>query len=145
MTYIPDSARRTSRRIRVGDVPVGGDVPILVQSMMHTDACDVDATVAQVRPLQKAGVDIARVSVTTKETAENFGKIGERAAVPLVADIQFDHRIALGPAEPGVECLRDYPGNIERRDRVQAMGTQGAGSDPGAQRVAEVEPKLARG
>lgn len=113
--------RRRSRQIRVGTVPVGGDAPIAVQSMTNTETCDVEATVAQIRALQQAGADIVRVSVPTMEAAEAFGRIRKQVAVPLVADIHFDYRIALRVAELGVDCLRINPGNIGREDRVRAV------------------------
>jgi (E)-4-hydroxy-3-methylbut-2-enyl-diphosphate synthase len=113
--------RRQSRQIMVGDVPVGGDAPISVQSMTNTETCDVDATVAQVRAIQEAGADIVRVSVPSMEAAEAFREIRARVNVPLVADIHFDHRIALKVAEYGVDCLRINPGNIGRDDKVRAV------------------------
>ena len=110
--------RRKSRQIMVGNVPVGGDAPIAVQTMTNTDTCDVDATVAQIQAVQKVGADIVRVSVPTMEAAEAFGQIKKRVDVPLVADIHFDHKIALRVAELGVDCLRINPGNIGREERV---------------------------
>jgi (E)-4-hydroxy-3-methylbut-2-enyl-diphosphate synthase len=105
----------------VGNVPVGGDAPIAVQSMTNTNTCDVDATVAQIRALEEAGADIVRVSVPSMEAAEAFGKIRAQVSVPLVSDIHFDHKIALRVAELGVDCLRINPGNIGRDDRVSAV------------------------
>ncbi|MCG8315578.1 MAG: flavodoxin-dependent (E)-4-hydroxy-3-methylbut-2-enyl-diphosphate synthase [Pseudomonadales bacterium] len=113
--------RRKSRQIMVGNVPVGGDAPISVQSMTNTETTDVDATVGQIRRLEEAGVDIVRVSVPSMEAAEAFGEIKKRAEVPLVADIHFDYKIALAVAEKGVDCLRINPGNIGREDRVRAV------------------------
>ena len=113
--------RRLSRKIWVGSVPVGGDAPIAVQSMTNTNTCDVDATVAQVRRLEDAGADIVRISVPDMDAAEAFGKIKQQVRVPLVADIHFDHNIALRVAELGVDCLRINPGNIGREDRVRAV------------------------
>jgi (E)-4-hydroxy-3-methylbut-2-enyl-diphosphate synthase len=113
--------RRVSRQIFVGDVPVGGDAPISVQSMTNTDTCDVAATVAQVRAIQDAGADIVRVSVPSMDAAEAFRKIREQVTVPLVADIHFDHKIALKVAEYGVDCLRINPGNIGRDDKVREV------------------------
>ncbi|MCK9532407.1 MAG: flavodoxin-dependent (E)-4-hydroxy-3-methylbut-2-enyl-diphosphate synthase [Gammaproteobacteria bacterium] len=113
--------RRVSRRIMVGTVPVGGDAPISVQSMTNTETTDVAATVAQVRALEKVGADIVRISVPSLEAAEAFGVIKKQVKVPLVADIHFDHRIALRVAELGVDCLRINPGNIGREDRVRAV------------------------
>ncbi|MDH4573843.1 flavodoxin-dependent (E)-4-hydroxy-3-methylbut-2-enyl-diphosphate synthase [Salinicola acroporae] len=113
--------RRTSRRIHVGDVPVGGGAPIAVQSMTNTDTNDVAATVAQIQRLQQAGADIVRVSVPDMDAAEAFGKIKRQISIPLVADIHFDYKIALRVAELGVDCLRINPGNIGREDRVRAV------------------------
>jgi (E)-4-hydroxy-3-methylbut-2-enyl-diphosphate synthase len=113
--------RRKSRQIFVGDVPVGGDAPISVQSMTNTDTCDVDATVGQVQAIADAGADIVRVSVPTMEAAEAFRDIRARVEVPLVADIHFDHKIALKVAEYGVDCLRINPGNIGRDEKVKAV------------------------
>lgn len=113
--------RRVSRQIFVGDVPVGGDAPISVQSMTNTDTCDVSSTVAQVLAIAEAGADIVRVSVPSMEAAEAFRQIRKQATVPLVADIHFDHKIALKVAEYGVDCLRINPGNIGRDSKVRAV------------------------
>ncbi|MEJ5209903.1 MAG: flavodoxin-dependent (E)-4-hydroxy-3-methylbut-2-enyl-diphosphate synthase [Burkholderiales bacterium] len=113
--------RRFSRRIMVGDVPVGGGAPISVQTMTNTETCDVEATVAQIERAARAGADIVRVSVPSMEAAEAFGAIRRRSPVPLVADIHFDYRIALRVAELGADCLRINPGNIGREDRVRAV------------------------
>jgi len=113
--------RRKSRQIMVGNVPVGGDAPIAVQSMTNTETLDVAATVAQILALQSAGADIVRVSVPSMDAAEAFGAIRKQVSLPLVADIHFDYKIALRVAELGVDCLRINPGNIGRDDRVQAV------------------------
>lgn len=113
--------RRVSRKIWVGDVPVGGDAPISIQTMTNTETTDVAATVAQIQRVQDAGADIVRVSVPSMDAAEAFGKIRQQVSVPLVADIHFDYRIALRVAELGVDCLRINPGNIGREDRVRAV------------------------
>lgn len=113
--------RRKSRQIMVGDVAVGGDAPISVQSMTNTNTCDVDATVAQIRAIQDAGADIIRVSVPSMDAADAFGKIRQQVSIPLVADIHFDYRIALKVAELGVDCLRINPGNIGHDDRVRSV------------------------
>jgi (E)-4-hydroxy-3-methylbut-2-enyl-diphosphate synthase len=114
-------SRRVSRQIHVGNVAVGGDAPISVQSMTNTDTCNVAATVAQVRAIADAGADIVRISVPTMDAAEAFRQIRAQVSVPLVADIHFDHRIALKVAEYGVDCLRINPGNIGRDDKVRAV------------------------
>ena len=113
--------RRKSRKIWVGNVPVGGDAPIAVQSMTNTDTLDIVSTVNQITQLQDAGADIVRVSVPTLEAAETFAKIRQQVNVPLVADIHFDYKIALKVAELGVDCLRINPGNIGREDRIKAV------------------------
>ncbi|MDG2272174.1 MAG: flavodoxin-dependent (E)-4-hydroxy-3-methylbut-2-enyl-diphosphate synthase [Halioglobus sp.] len=113
--------RRVSRQILVGNVPVGGDAPISVQSMTNTDTCDVASTVAQVLAIADAGADIVRVSVPSMDAAEAFRQIRAQVTVPLVADIHFDHKIALKVADYGVDCLRINPGNIGRDSKVRAV------------------------
>lgn len=113
--------RRKSRQIMVGSVPVGGDAPISVQSMTNTETTDVEATVGQILRMEKAGADIVRVSVPSMDAADAFGLIRQKVSVPLVADIHFDHKIALRVADLGVDCLRINPGNIGREDRVRAV------------------------
>ncbi|MDP3517223.1 MAG: flavodoxin-dependent (E)-4-hydroxy-3-methylbut-2-enyl-diphosphate synthase [Pseudohongiella sp.] len=113
--------RRQSRRIMVGNVPVGGGAPIAVQSMTNTETCDVAATVAQIKRLEAVGADIVRVSVPSMEAAEAFRLIRQQVSVPLVADIHFDYLIALKVAEYGVDCLRINPGNIGSEKRIRAV------------------------
>ncbi|MFP5439969.1 MAG: flavodoxin-dependent (E)-4-hydroxy-3-methylbut-2-enyl-diphosphate synthase [Gammaproteobacteria bacterium] len=113
--------RRKTRQIMVGKVPVGGDAPISVQTMTNTDTCDVDATVAQIRRCVAAGADIVRVSVPTMDSVAAFAKIRPQVDVPLVADIHFDHRIALAVADAGADCLRINPGNIGSDEKVRAV------------------------
>lgn len=113
--------RRKSRQIMVGNVPVGGDAPITVQSMTNTLTTDVAATVAQIKALEAVGADIVRVSVPTMDAAEAFREIKKQVQVPLVADIHFDYRIALKVAEYGVDCLRINPGNIGNESRIRSV------------------------
>ncbi len=113
--------RRPSTQIKVGNVLIGGDAPIAVQSMTNTRTTDVEATVAQIRAIAAAGADLVRVSVPTMEAAEAFKLIKQQSPIPLVADIHFDYRIALKVAEYGVDCLRINPGNIGREDRIRAV------------------------
>lgn len=113
--------RRKSRQIMVGNVPVGGDAPISVQSMTNTLTTDVAATVAQIKSLEAVGADIVRVSVPTMDAAEAFKEIKKQVNVPLVTDIHFDYRIALKVAEYGADCLRINPGNIGKEERVRAV------------------------
>ena len=113
--------RRVTRQIMVGNVPVGGNAPITVQSMTNTETCDVAATVEQISRLTAAGADIVRVSVPSMEAAEAFKKIRVQATIPLVADIHFDYKIALKVAEYGVDCLRINPGNIGSEKRIREV------------------------
>ncbi|OUS31300.1 4-hydroxy-3-methylbut-2-en-1-yl diphosphate synthase [Thalassotalea sp. 42_200_T64] len=113
--------RRKSSQIMVGNVPVGGDAPITVQSMTNTLTTDVAATVKQIKALEDVGADIVRVSVPTMDAAEAFKQIKQQVNIPLVADIHFDYRIALKVAEYGVDCLRINPGNIGREDRIRSV------------------------
>lgn len=113
--------RRPSTRIYVGDVPIGDGAPIAVQSMTNTRTTDVDATVAQIRALEKVGADLVRVSVPTMDAAEAFKLIKQQTNIPLIADIHFDYRIALKVAEYGVDCLRINPGNIGNEERIRSV------------------------
>jgi len=113
--------RRKSRKIFVGDVAIGGDAPISVQSMTNTNTCDVDTTLAQIQSIADAGADLVRVSVPTMEAAEAFKEIKKQASIPLITDIHFDYKIALKVAEYGADCLRINPGNIGREDRVREV------------------------
>ncbi len=113
--------RRKSRQIMVGNVPVGGDAPITVQSMTNTLTTDIEATVAQIKSLEAVGADIVRVSVPTMDAAEAFKEIKKQVKVPLVTDIHFDYRIALKVAEYGADCLRINPGNIGKEERIRAV------------------------
>ena len=113
--------RRPSTRIYVGNVPIGDGAPIAVQSMTNTKTTDVEATIAQIRALEKVGADIVRISVPTMDAAEAFKLIKQAVNVPLVADIHFDYRIALKVAEYGVDCLRINPGNIGNEERIRSV------------------------
>ena len=113
--------RRKSKRIYVGNVPIGDGAPIAVQSMTNTRTTDVAATVNQIKALERVGADIVRVSVPTMDAAEAFKLIKQQVNVPLVADIHFDYRLALAAIDAGVSALRLNPGNIGGRDRVEAV------------------------
>jgi (E)-4-hydroxy-3-methylbut-2-enyl-diphosphate synthase len=113
--------RRRSRKIRVGDVEVGGDAPITVQSMTNTPTADAAATIDQIRRLEEAGADIVRVSCPDEESTAAFAKIAREAKVPLVADIHFHYRRALEAAAAGAACLRINPGNIGAASRVKEV------------------------
>ncbi len=111
--------RKLTRQISVGNVKVGGDAPITVQSMTNTPTEDVDATVAQIERLTAAGCEIVRVAVPDMDAANAIGKIKARITIPLIADIHFDHRLAIASAEAGVDGLRINPGNIGSKERIE--------------------------
>ena len=113
--------RRVSRKIRVGDVEVGGDAPITVQSMTNTVTADAAATIAQVRALEEAGADIVRVSCPDEDSTAAFGAIAKAARVPLVADIHFHYKRGIEAAKAGAACLRINPGNIGSAARVREV------------------------
>ena len=110
--------RRKTRQIQVGDVPVGGDAPISVQSMTNTPTDDVAATLGQIHALEEAGADIIRVSCPDEASTAALPDILSEMSVPLVADIHFHYHRALEAAEAGAHCLRINPGNIGSQDRV---------------------------
>ena len=110
--------RRTSRRIMVGSVPVGGDAPISVQTMTNTPTTDVAATVAQVQAAADAGADIVRISVPDEASSKALKDIVAESPVPIVADIHFHYRRGIEAAEAGAACLRINPGNIGSKERV---------------------------
>ena len=116
-----DIDRRKSRQIMVGDVPVGGDAPITVQSMTNTLTTDVASTVAQIRDLEIAGADIVRVSCPDEASTAALKEILPEVTVPIVADIHFHYRRAIEAAEAGAACLRLNPGNIGSRERVREV------------------------
>src|SRR5436190_18670261 len=103
--------RRPTRQLIVGTVAVGGDARVSVQSMTITKTADVDATLAQIYALAAAGADIVRCTCNEAEAAEGLAQIVPRSPVPIVADIHFQHRLALAALEAGVHCLRLNPGN----------------------------------
>ena len=121
MKQVHKIKRRVSKKIFVGNVAIGGDAPITVQSMTNTDTCDVDSTVSQILSLEKAGADLVRVSIPTMDAAEAFKKIKTRVNIPLITDIHFDYKIALKVAGYGADCLRINPGNIGKEDRIREV------------------------
>lgn len=116
-----DIERRQSRKIRVGDVEVGGDAPISVQSMTNTLTTDVNGTVAQILRLEEAGADIVRVSCPDQESTAALKDIIKQVHVPIVADIHFHYKRAIEAAEAGAACLRINPGNIGSTERVREV------------------------
>jgi (E)-4-hydroxy-3-methylbut-2-enyl-diphosphate synthase len=116
-----DIERRKCRQIMVGNVPVGGDAPISVQSMTNTRTTDVAGTIAQIRALEVAGADIVRVSCPDKESTKALHEILPEVTVPIVADIHFHYQRAIEAAEAGAACLRLNPGNIGSAERVREV------------------------
>ncbi|MCL0077678.1 flavodoxin-dependent (E)-4-hydroxy-3-methylbut-2-enyl-diphosphate synthase [Peptococcaceae bacterium] len=113
--------RRKTKKIYVGDVAIGGDAPISVQSMTNTDTRDIESTARQIHELEKAGCEIIRVAVPDEEAAEALKSIKEQISIPLVADIHFSHRLALMAVEAGVDGLRINPGNIKLKHKVREI------------------------
>ena len=113
--------RRKSRQIHVGNVPVGGDAPITVQSMTNTLTADAAATIDQVRQLEEAGADIVRVSCPDVESTAALSTIVRESKVPIVADIHFHYKRGIEAAKAGAACLRINPGNIGSPDRVREV------------------------
>lgn len=104
--------RRRTRRIYVGNVPIGDNAPIVVQSMTKTDTRDVERTVRQIRQLERRGAEIVRLAVADMEAAQALGQIKKRVNIPLIADIHFNYKLALEAIKQGIDGLRINPGNI---------------------------------
>ena len=115
------NTREMTRQIRVGELPLGGGAPVLVQSMCNTKTWDVEATVEQIKALRTAGCDIVRLAVPDVRAAQAIDKIKEQVDLPLVADIHFDHKLALMCAERGIDKIRINPGNIGGEENVKAV------------------------
>ena len=113
--------RRKSRQIMVGNVPVGGDAPIAVQTMTNTDSSDVKATLGQVLAAAEAGADIVRISAPDVAATKALKEITKESPVPIVADIHFHYKRAIEAAEAGAACLRINPGNIGNETRVKEV------------------------
>ena len=113
--------RKDTKVVKIGDRIIGGKNPILIQSMTNTKTEDVKATVEQINRLAAAGCDIIRCAVPTMEAAEALTEIKKQIAIPLVADIHFDYRLAIAAMEHGADKIRINPGNIGSRERVQAV------------------------
>ena len=107
--------------VKIGNRVIGGGNPILIQSMTNTKTQDVDATVAQIKELEKAGCDIIRCAVPDMEAAKAIAKIKEQINIPLVADIHFDYRLAIAAIENGADKIRINPGNIGSEERIKAV------------------------
>ena len=115
------AGRAGTKKIRIGNVTIGGGSPILIQSMTNTKTEDVEATVAQIRALTAAGCEIIRCAVPTMEAAAALRDIRRQISIPLVADIHFDYRLALAAIENGADKIRINPGNIGSRERVRMV------------------------
>jgi (E)-4-hydroxy-3-methylbut-2-enyl-diphosphate synthase len=113
--------RRKSKPLQIGDVTVGGDAPVVVQSMTSTDTADAAATLHQVRELAELGCELVRVAVPNREAAAALPEILRGSPVPIIADIHFDHRLALAALQAGVHGLRLNPGNIRDPEKVRAV------------------------
>ena len=116
-----DIYRRKCRQIMVGNVPVGGDAPITVQTMTNTLTSDVSGTIAQIRQAEEAGADVVRVSCPDEASTAALKQITRAAQVPIVADIHFHYKRALEAADAGAACLRINPGNIGSAERVREV------------------------
>jgi (E)-4-hydroxy-3-methylbut-2-enyl-diphosphate synthase len=115
--------RRTSKPLKVGKVTVGGDAPIVVQSMTKTDTRNIPATINQIKELEECGCEIVRVAVPDKEAAESIAAIKRSISLSLIADIHFDYRLALAALQSGVDGLRLNPGNIGDKEQIARVVT----------------------
>ncbi|MCD6150845.1 MAG: flavodoxin-dependent (E)-4-hydroxy-3-methylbut-2-enyl-diphosphate synthase, partial [Deltaproteobacteria bacterium] len=113
--------RRQSKKIMIGQLPIGGDAPVAVQSMTNTDTRDVNATVAQIQALINAGCELARVAVPDMVAAKALREIKSAISIPLIADIHFQHQLAIEAVNQGVDALRLNPGNIGSDQRVREV------------------------
>ncbi|MDQ1912361.1 flavodoxin-dependent (E)-4-hydroxy-3-methylbut-2-enyl-diphosphate synthase [Paenibacillus sp. GD4] len=113
--------RKDTIPVKVGNLTIGGSNEVIIQSMCTTKTADVKATVAEIHRLEEAGCQIVRVTVNNKEAAEAIKEIKKQISIPLVADIHFDHRLALMAIENGIDKVRINPGNIGRREKVEAV------------------------
>lgn len=115
------NSREKTRKIKIGNVEIGGGNKIAIQSMTNTETSDIDATVAQILRLEEASCDIVRCTANTPAAAEAFEKLKERTHVPLVADIHFDHKLAISAMEHGADKIRINPGNIGSEENLRAV------------------------
>ena len=113
--------RRVTKQISIGNVKIGGNAPISVQSMCNTDTRNVDATCRQIDELAEQGCDIVRLAVLNKDAAAAIKNIVRKTSVPLVADIHFDYRLAIECINNGISALRINPGNIGKRENVEKV------------------------
>jgi (E)-4-hydroxy-3-methylbut-2-enyl-diphosphate synthase len=119
---IYNDVRRKTKKIQIGRIAIGGDAPIAIQSMTNTDTHDKEATLSQIRALEKLGCDIVRITVPDLEAADTIPYLKQNGVkIPIVADIHFDYKVALRCAEVGVDKIRINPGNIGSDDRVREV------------------------
>jgi len=112
------TARRSSRELKIGNVTVGGNAPIAVQSMTKTDTRDVNATVNQVKELQECGCEIVRIAVPDRQAVDSIPAIKKNTSLPIIADIHFDYQLALASLQAGIDGIRLNPGNIRDREQI---------------------------
>src|ERR1043166_6645781 len=124
----------SERQIHVGDVPIGGGAPVAVQTMTKTETANLPATMAQIRAVAEAGADIVRVAVPREQDAEALKRIVAESPIAVIADIHFNHTLALKAIDAGAHCVRLNPGNIGGPDKV-AEGAQLANAKGGPMRV----------
>ena len=113
--------RRKTRKVKIGDIFIGGDAPISVQSMTNTDTRNTEVTIAQIKELEKVGCDIVRIAVPDIIAAKNISNIKKGVSIPMVADIHFDYRLALEAIKQGIDAIRINPGNIGNEDRTRQV------------------------
>jgi len=113
--------RRKTRQVRIGNVKIGGGAPVSIQSMAKTRIKDVKATINEIKNLEKAGCDIVRVAIKDREDLSSLAKVKKGIEIPLVADIHFDYRLALGAIEKDVDAIRLNPGNIYKESQVKEI------------------------
>ncbi len=113
--------RNKTKEIKIGNVLIGGNNPIAIQSMTNTPTTDIKATVKQITALEKAGCDIARIAVPNPKAVEAFAEIKKLSNIPVIADIHFDHRLAIGAIEAGADKIRINPGNIKGADKLKEI------------------------
>ncbi len=113
--------RMNTKKVKIGNVEIGGGNPIAIQSMTNTETSDIDATVAQILSLEKAGCDIVRCTANTVEAARSFDKLKEKTNIPIVADIHFNYKLAIEAMEHGADKIRINPGNIGSKENLKAV------------------------
>ena len=116
--------RKKTKQVMVGNVPIGGGAPVVIQSMTNTDTADVAATLRQINELSEAGCQLVRITVPDEAAAAVLPKLTAQSPVPLIADIHFDYRLALAAIQAGIAGLRLNPGNIGDADKVRQVARE---------------------